>query len=88
MALIEHYHLGEIVGAATPGTNGDIAQIDLPTGCTTVFTARRVTKPGGAQHHLIGIRPTVPVSRTIAGVRAGRDEVLEAALATLRRAPH
>jgi len=86
MAMIEHYRLGAIVGAPTAGTNGDIAQILFPTGCTTNFTGRRVTKPDGSQHHLLGVRPTIPASRTLAGVAAGRDEVLERALAHLRDA--
>jgi hypothetical protein len=84
MALVEYYHLGEIVGAATAGTNGEVAQITLPTGCDTYFTGRRVTKPDGSRQHLIGVKPTIPASRTIAGVRAGRDEVLEKALAYVR----
>ncbi len=37
-------------------------------------------KTDGSQHHLIGIRPTAAVERTIAGVAAGRDEVLEKAI--------
>jgi hypothetical protein len=86
MGLVEHYHLGEIVGAPTAGANGNIAQIAEPTGCSTIFTGLRVTKSDGSRFHLIGIRPTIPASRTIAGVTAGRDEVLEKALAYLRRA--
>jgi C-terminal processing protease CtpA/Prc len=31
--------------------------------------------------HAIGIQPDVPVTPTIAGLRGGRDEVLEKALA-------
>ena len=85
MELVEHYHLGQIVGAATAGTNGDIAQIAEPTGCGTTFTGRRVTKLDGSRHHLLGVQPTIPASRTIAGVAAGRDEVLEKALAYVER---
>src|SRR6185295_11427220 len=81
MAMIEHYRLGAIVGAPTAGTNADIAQILCPTGCPTNFPGRPVTKPDGSQHHLLGVRPTIPASRTLAGVAAGRDEVLERALA-------
>lgn len=84
MALIEHYRIGEIFGSPTAGTNGDIAQIDLPTGCTSWFTGRRVISPDGSRFHLLGIQPTVPVSRTITGVKSGRDEVLERALSYLR----
>jgi hypothetical protein len=86
MGLVEHYRLGEIVGSATAGTNGDIAQIAEPTGCTTIFTGRRVTRLDGSRFHLIGVQPTIPVSRTIAGISAGRDEVLERALAHVRGA--
>jgi hypothetical protein len=84
LGLVEYYHLGEIVGAATAGTNGDIAQIPEPTGCTTFFTGRRVTKLDGSRLHLLGFQPTIPAGRTIAGVSAGHDEVLEKALAYVR----
>jgi C-terminal processing protease CtpA/Prc len=84
MELVAHYRLGEIVGSATAGTNGDIAQIGEPTGCSTIFTGRRVTNLDGSRLHLIGIPPTIPATRTIAGVLAGRDEVLERALAYVR----
>jgi hypothetical protein len=84
MGLVEHYHLGEIVGSATTGTNGNEAEIGTPTGCHIRFTSMRVTKHDGTQHHLIGIQPTIPASRTIAGVIAGRDEVLEKALVYVR----
>jgi hypothetical protein len=84
--MVAHYHLGALVGAATAGTNGDIAEIAGPTGCTSWFTGRRVTKMDGHQHHLVGVQPTIAASRTIAGVAAGRDEVLERALAYVREA--
>jgi hypothetical protein len=47
------------------------------------FTGMRVTRHDGSPFHLAGVRPTVPVEPTLAGIRAGRDEVLERALATL-----
>ena len=40
----------------------------------------RVIKHNGSLHHITGIEPTVPVERTLAGIRAGRDEILEKAL--------
>ena len=84
MALVEYYHIGEIVGAPTAGTNGDIAEVTLPSGCATTFTGRRVTRIDGRPSHLIGILPTIPAERTLAGVRSSRDEVLEKALAYVR----
>jgi C-terminal processing protease CtpA/Prc len=84
MALVEYHHLGAIVGAPTAGTNGNIGEISEPTGCRTKFTAMRVNKPDGRRHYMVGIQPTIPASRTIAGVAAGRDEVLERALVYVR----
>lgn len=40
----------------------------------------RYLKLDGTRHQGIGVRPTVPVRRTIAAVREGRDEDLEAAV--------
>jgi peptidase S41-like protein len=84
MRLIEHDKLGEIVGAATAGTNGNMAEIAEPSGCRTSFTAMRVTRIDGQRSHLIGVQPTIAVSPTIAGVLAGRDEVLEKAVSYVR----
>jgi hypothetical protein len=39
-----------------------------------------VLKHDGSRHHGVGIRPTVPVERTIKGIAAGRDEFLEKAI--------
>jgi C-terminal processing protease CtpA/Prc len=87
MALVEHHRLGAIIGSPTAGTNGNVAEISEPTGCRTRFTAMRVTRYDGAPQHLVGIRPTIPATRTIAGVAAGRDEVLDKALAYVRTTP-
>lgn len=88
MGFVEGYHLGTIVGSATAGTNGNIAEIGAPTGCRVRFTGVRATKHDGSQHHGIGITPTIVVVPTIAGIAAGRDEVFERALADVRdRAP-
>jgi C-terminal processing protease CtpA/Prc len=84
MSIVEYYRLGEIVGSATAGTNGNIAEITAPSGCRTTFTAMRVVKRDGTQHHLVGVQPTIPVVRTLAGVSARRDEVLEKALVYVR----
>ena len=83
MGIVEHYRLGEIVGAPTAGTNGNTNQLVLPGGFRLSWTGMRVVKHDGSQHHLVGILPTVPATRSLAGVRAGRDEVLEAALRLL-----
>jgi C-terminal processing protease CtpA/Prc len=80
MGIIEHYKLAEIVGSTTAGTNGNANTFWLPGGYAVNFTGMKVLKHDGSQHHGIGIRPTIPVERSRAGVAAGRDEVLERAL--------
>ncbi len=80
LGIIEHYKLGEIVGEPTAGTNGNINYFTLPGGYRVVWTGMKVLKQDGSQHHGIGIRPTIPVSRTIKGVSEGRDELLEQAV--------
>jgi C-terminal processing protease CtpA/Prc len=54
--------------------------IRLPGGYAVRFTGMKVLKHDGSRHHGVGIHPTVPVSPTITGVRAGRDEQLEKAI--------
>jgi len=80
MGIVEAYELGEIVGSATAGTNGNINPFVLPGDYRVIWTGMRVTKHDGTPHHGVGIRPTVPVERTRAGVIAGQDEVLERAI--------
>jgi hypothetical protein len=47
----------------------------------------RVTRHDGrSPHHLVGVEPDVALAPTLAGVRAGRDELLERG-AQLARAP-
>jgi C-terminal processing protease CtpA/Prc len=79
MGIIEHYDLAEIVGGPTAGTNGNVNPFTLPGGYRVTWTGMKVLKHDGSRHHGIGILPTVPVKRTIRGVREGRDEVLERA---------
>jgi len=80
MGIVEAYKLAAIVGEPTAGTNGDINPFNLPGNYTVIWTGLKVLKHDGSQHHGIGIQPTVPVSRTIRGIREGRDEQLERAL--------
>lgn len=80
MGFIEGYKLATIVGQPTAGTNGNVNMFNLPGGFSMSFTGMKVLKHDGSQHHGIGIVPDIPVSKTIAGVKAGRDEFLEKAI--------
>ena len=84
MGIVEHYDLAERAGEPTAGCNGNVNYIPLPGNVRIMFTGMKVLKHDGSQHHLIGIRPTIPVARTIAGVREGRDEVRDRVIEVLR----
>lgn len=79
MGIVEGHQLGQIVGSRTAGANGNVAIVYLPNGFRITFTSLMVTKFDGAPLMTVGILPTLPVERTLAGVAAGRDELLEAA---------
>ena len=80
MGMVEYYKLGEIVGAPTAGTNGNVNRVTLPGHYSITFTGMRVVKHDGSRFHGVGILPTVPASRTVAGIAAGRDELIEKAV--------
>jgi C-terminal processing protease CtpA/Prc len=72
------------VGETTAGANGNVNPFQLPGGYRVTWTGMKVLKHDDSPHHLVGIAPTVPCTRTLAGVRAGRDEQLEKALEVVR----
>jgi hypothetical protein len=69
-----------IVGSTTAGADGNVSQFALPGGLSTMISGIGVFYPDKKPTQRIGIIPDVEVRPTIAGIRAGRDEVLEAAL--------
>ena len=69
-----------VVGSTTAGADGNVSQIMLPGGLRTMISGIGVFFPDKRPTQRIGIVPDIEVRPTIAGIRAGRDEVLEAAL--------
>jgi len=74
-----------IVGSPTRGANGDVTTVALVGGMYATFTGHDVRHADGRQLQRRGLQPDVVVRPTVAGVRAGRDEVLERALALLKK---
>jgi hypothetical protein len=70
----------KVVGSTTAGADGNVSRIILPGGQITGISGLGVFYPGKQPTQRVGIVPDIEVRPTIAGVRAGRDEVLEAAL--------
>ena len=84
LSFIEHYKLAEIVGQPTAGTNGNPNSYSLPGGYTFRWTGMKVVKHDGSQLHGVGIKPTIPVHKTIRGVKENRDEFLEKAIEVVK----
>ena len=86
MGYVADLKLATIIGSATAGANGNVVTFTVPSGFTIRFTGMLVTgHDGRAQHHLVGVKPDIQLEPTIAGIRAGQDELLEQALAVLRQ---
>lgn len=67
-------------GSQTAAADGDITYIELPGAVRAYFTGLGVRYPDDRPTQRIGIVPDVHVTPTLAGIAAGRDEVLDAAL--------
>jgi len=75
---------GETVGEATGGSTGQPLFFTLPGGGSGRICTKRDTYPDGSEWVGYGIPATVEVPQTVAAIRAGRDEVLERAVALVR----
>jgi C-terminal processing protease CtpA/Prc len=69
-----------VVGSTTAGADGNVSPIPLPGGLQALISGLGVFYPDGKPTQQVGIVPDIVVHPTIEGIRAGRDEVLEAAL--------
>jgi hypothetical protein len=84
MGYVADRSLGTIIGTPTAGANGNVATFTVPSGFTIAFTGMQVTRHDGrSQHHLIGVQPNIVMRPTLAGLTAGRDELLDAAVALI-----
>ena len=69
-----------VIGSTTAGADGDVSQIPLPGGLSSMLSGIGVYYPDKKPTQRLGIVPDIEVNPTIAGIRDGRDEVLEEAL--------
>jgi hypothetical protein len=68
------------IGSQTAAADGSVATVYVPGKISTWFTGLGVNYPDYTQTQRIGIVPDYEVQPTIAGIRAGIDEVLAFAL--------
>lgn len=69
-----------IVGSQTSGADGNVSLITLPGEFKTYISGIGIYYPNGRETQRVGIVPDVIVKPTIAGIRSGRDEVMEKAM--------
>jgi C-terminal processing protease CtpA/Prc len=70
----------KVIGSTTAGADGNVSNIPLPGGLHTMISGIGVFYPDKKPTQRIGIVPDIVVRPTIAGIREGRDEVLEEAV--------
>ncbi|MBV9613105.1 MAG: hypothetical protein JO091_11570, partial [Acidobacteriaceae bacterium] len=78
--LFEAANKTEFIGTPSAGADGDVASFVVPGGITISFSGQDVRHATGGKLQRLGLQPAVNVAPTIAGLRKGRDEVLEKAV--------
>ena len=73
-----------ILGENSVGSDGDITYLPLPGGINMSFTSQGIYTPDGGQTQRIGLTPDIEVHPTIEGIKEGRDELKEAAVAYIQ----
>jgi hypothetical protein len=71
------------MGSTTAGADGNVSEIPLPGGLRSLISGIGVFYPDKRPTQRIGILPDLEIVPTVAGIRDGRDEVLEAALGAI-----
>jgi len=69
-----------VIGSITAGADGNVSEFSVPGGLRSMISGIGVFYPDKRPTQRVGIIPDHTVRPTIAGIRAGRDEVLESAL--------
>ena len=69
-----------VIGSTTSGADGNVSRFPLPGGLQATITGIGVYYPNRSETQRVGIVPDIVVKPTLAGIKAGKDEVLEKAL--------
>ncbi len=85
--FLEAANDSKFIGSPTQGANGDVTNFSLPGGIHVYFSGQGVWHADGRQLQRVGLQPIVDVRPTLAGIRAGKDEVLDRAIEYLEHSP-
>ncbi len=72
-----------VIGSTTAGADGNVSAIMLPGGLSTMISGIDVLYPDGTETQRKGVKIDDEIHPTIAGIKAGRDELLEKAVALI-----
>ena len=75
----------KVLGSTAAGADGNVSPIPLPGGLQGMLSGLGVFHPDQRPTQRIGIVPDIVVTPTRAGLRAGRDEMLDAAMREITR---
>lgn len=74
-----------VIGSTTAGADGNVSSIPLPGGMRTMISGIGVFYPDGTPTQRVGVRLDEEVHPTIAGIKAGKDELLDRAIAIIQQ---
>jgi hypothetical protein len=74
-----------VIGSTTAGADGNVSSFSLPGGLRTRVSGIGVFYSDRTPTQRVGVVPHVKVIPTIAGIRDGRDEVLEEAVRRIQK---
>ena len=69
-----------VVGTQTAGCDGDLIRLPIPGGYILAFSGRHVAYRDGTPSQKLGVKRNIKMNYTTAGIAAGKDEILDAAL--------
>jgi len=70
----------KVLGSTTAGADGNVSGIVLPGGINTMISGLGILYPDNTQTQRKGVKIDYEMSPTVAGILAGRDELLEKAI--------
>lgn len=73
------------VGAQTAGANGMAITVNFPGQYFSFFSGFGEYYPDGTPNQRLGVKIDVPVSKTLAGMLTGKDEILDRAIELARK---
>ena len=74
-----------VMGENSVGSDGNVAYLPLPGGMNLSFSSQGIYTSDGGQTQRVGLAPDIEVHPTIEGIKQGRDELIEAAIAYIQK---